>query len=181
MSDFNFALQYTVKNEGGFSNDPKDPGGATNFGIIREELARWRKRSVSVQDVEGMTLDEARLIYHDWYWLVIEADKINSTEMATCAFDSGVNFGITIGSRLAQAACNHLGASLDVDGHIGTLSLQALNLTDSDQFVGEFEKLDEQRYQEIIKDHPNMQWAMNGWMNRARKLLTLKGIDHHGS
>src|SRR4051812_21993848 len=95
MSDIDSALQYVFKNEGGFSNHPADHGGATSgYGIIRAELARWRKHPVSIQDVKDMTAQEAKDIYDAWYWRPLGCDKIVDQGVATAIFDIGVVRGI---------------------------------------------------------------------------------------
>ncbi len=38
-------LELVLRQEGGYADHPADPGGATNFGITRKTLARWRKIS----------------------------------------------------------------------------------------------------------------------------------------
>ena len=55
--------------EGGFSNDPSDHGGATNFGITAAELGRYRGygRPATVAEVKALTEEEARAIYTTRY------------------------------------------------------------------------------------------------------------------
>lgn len=44
MSNFDDAFTYTIGNEGGYSNDPNDSGGPTNFGITIGDLSRFLGR-----------------------------------------------------------------------------------------------------------------------------------------
>jgi len=41
MADFNQALQMVLQNEGGYVNDPNDPGGETYKGIARKMNSNW--------------------------------------------------------------------------------------------------------------------------------------------
>jgi len=63
---FDEAVDLVLRHEGGFVQHPRDPGGATKFGITRETLSRARGRSVSVDDVRRLTRGEAAAIYR---WL----------------------------------------------------------------------------------------------------------------
>ena len=59
---FEIAYPFIAKWEGGFVNDPRDPGGATNMGITIATLSSWRGTPVTVQDVRNLTKQEARQI-----------------------------------------------------------------------------------------------------------------------
>ena len=78
--------------EGGFVNDPDDPGGATNFGITIADLRRWRKQPTTPDDVRAMTRDTAIQIYWVYYW---NAPNIGALpdELQPVVFDAGVNLG----------------------------------------------------------------------------------------
>ena len=58
---FDDIIKVVLKHEGGYVNDPKDPGGETNFGIA--------KRSHPDVDIENLTEDEAKDIYKEHYWI----------------------------------------------------------------------------------------------------------------
>jgi hypothetical protein len=80
---FEKIIQFTLQYEGGYVNDPYDPGGETNFGIT--------KRSYPHEDIKGLTKGRATEIYEKDFWnkLTIEDDK---TRMV--AFDTAVNIGL---------------------------------------------------------------------------------------
>ena len=88
----------TMKWEGGarYTNDPRDPGGPTKYGITQKALAAWRGRSVSAADVQALGLPEARAIYKRDYW-----DKTGPqgadylpAGLDACLFDVSVNSGV---------------------------------------------------------------------------------------
>src|SRR5664280_1189786 len=60
MAQFLAAIQYVLLNEGGFSDDPNDPGGATNFGILQRELPGV--------DIRTITREQAISFYLPNYW-----------------------------------------------------------------------------------------------------------------
>ena len=91
MKDFEKALAFTLKWEGGYSNDPRDPGGETNFGIS--------KRSYPHEDIKGMTLERATKIYYENYWIKAKCD-MHCFPMNIILFDTAVNCGRTRARKL---------------------------------------------------------------------------------
>lgn len=82
---FNRVLEHVLKWEGGYVNDPNDPGGETNYGISA--------RAYPNLDIRSLTKDQAADIYFRDYWLKVGADKL-PTAIAICAFDCAVNQGV---------------------------------------------------------------------------------------
>ncbi len=81
-SSFNIAFELTVGLEGAYSNDPRDPGGETKFGIA--------KRYHPTEDIANLTLERAKEIYLNEYWIPAKCDSAPSP-MDICLFDSQVN------------------------------------------------------------------------------------------
>jgi lysozyme family protein len=94
MSSENFAacLAFTLKFEGGFVNNPNDPGGATSLGVTQRTLAAWRHKPVSVGDVRSLSTAEAGDIYRAMYWAHIGGDTLPKG-VDLMAFDIAVNMG----------------------------------------------------------------------------------------
>ncbi len=65
---FTACLAFTLKYEGGYVDHPADPGGATNLGVTRATLAKWRGRPVSKSDVKALSRAEAAEIYRRNFW-----------------------------------------------------------------------------------------------------------------
>ncbi|MEM0444201.1 MAG: glycosyl hydrolase 108 family protein [Candidatus Caldarchaeum sp.] len=92
---FDKALSFTLKWEGGYSNHPSDPGGATNMGITQSTYDAWRNsKGLPKQDVKNLTRDEAARIYRERYWDPLKVDNANPA-LALIAFDSAVNHGVS--------------------------------------------------------------------------------------
>jgi len=66
--NFNLAVDFVLKHEGGYSNDPNDPGGETNFGIS--------KRYHPDVDVKNLTVEGAEQIYKAQYWDAYHCDDL---------------------------------------------------------------------------------------------------------
>lgn len=113
---FDKALQFLLRPdvEGGYINDPSDPGGETNFGIS--------KRAYPDEDIKNLTKDKVGAIYHKDYW-----DKCRCSELPPgvdlVVFDIAVNQGADTAIRLLQLALG-----ITVDGVIGPNTLMTANV-----------------------------------------------------
>lgn len=121
QNNFAKCLDFTLKYEGGFVNNPHDPGGATNMGVTQATLSSYRKKAVSVQDVKNLGLDEASEIYKILYWNHINGDNLPSG-VDLAVFDFAVNSG---NSRAAHTLQNIIGVT--ADGQIGPATISAVN------------------------------------------------------
>ena len=111
-SNFDRCLEEVLRHEGGYVNDPHDPGGETNMGIS--------KRSYPKEDIKGMTRARAAEIYRRDYWDRLHADHL-PPPLALLTFDAGVNCGVSRSARWLQVA---VGAK--PDGEIGSRTLLAV-------------------------------------------------------
>ncbi len=90
---FREALDLCLKYEGGYTNDPTDSGGETNYGIIHEEYDEYRtNKGLSKQSVRFISMEEVKDIYFNKYWLGSGCDKM-SRRIAISTFDWQVNSG----------------------------------------------------------------------------------------
>lgn len=118
-SSFERAVEFVLKQEGGFVQHPQDPGGATNFGITLETLSRARGWRVSVDDIRQLTKEEAVEIYLHFYWNAVRADEFPSG-LDLAFFDLAVNSGPKQAIMLLQKVLE-----VEVDGVIGPVTLDA--------------------------------------------------------
>lgn len=87
------ALRLMFGHEGGYVNNPNDPGGPTKYGITHRTLAAHRGvRSVTAAQVRDLTLSEAEEIYRKSYWMQSGGDLL-PRGLDYAAFDFGVNSG----------------------------------------------------------------------------------------
>lgn len=95
MNDFEKAIDFVLKWEGGYSNDPNDPGGETKYGIS--------KKSYPKEDIKNMTLERAKKIYYENYWLKAGCDKLPEP-MNLVMFDTAVNMGRSRAKQFLSAS-----------------------------------------------------------------------------
>lgn len=173
MSNFDQSFAFLLIDEGGFSNNPNDSGGATNWGITQYDLAKFLGRPVTIDEVKSMSQATAKSIYQAYYWDPLGLDRITLYAKACAIFDIAVVCGLGVGSRLAQEACNMSGAGLVIDGHLGPLSAGAINGAPNMAFIRDISEILEARFNAIAERNPNDQVFLKGWIARARRLLTL--------
>lgn len=121
---FSRCLDHVLAHEGGYVDHPKDPGGATNMGITRKTLARWRKVSpwwkLPRAAVRSLGRAEAARIYEASYWQQVHGAELPAG-LDLAVFDYAVNSGPSRAIRALQSSLK-----VKVDGRIGPLTLDAL-------------------------------------------------------
>lgn len=122
MDDIRQIAHAIVTREGGFVDDPDDPGGATNYGVTIGTLrALGRDKDgdgrVTVQDLRRLTREDAVEIFLDHYYYKPRIDALPSVLRAS-VFDMSVNAG-RHGVRILQSLLCDMGLACDVDGAIG--------------------------------------------------------------
>lgn len=119
--------KYVLAYEGGYVNHPKDPGGATNFGVTQRVYDAYRRRTkTKPRSVRHITHDEVDVIYRRQYWGAVHGDELPSGLDLT-VYDFAVNSGP---KRAVQFMQRQLGVT--DDGVIGNVTLEAVgNLTNS--------------------------------------------------
>lgn len=178
MSHFDRALAFVLYNEGGYSQDPEDLGGPTNFGITQATLSQWFGTSVSADDVKALSRDKAAEIYADMYWGPVGGYLLKQFPVAAAIFDAGVLFGVGTSTRLAQRAVNACYPTLSlpllqVDGHIGPKSIDALNSVSPGSFTRNFVSLLLNRIGDVVNARPQNLKFRAGWERRINRYLTL--------
>lgn len=123
---FQKALSLVLKHEGGYSNHPKDPGGATNMGITQRVYTAF-----GGGDVRGITHEDVAKIYKAQYWDHIRADEL-PTGVDYAVFDFAVNSGPARAAKYLQGV---LGVTQD--GHIGEITLAAAGDADAGKVINE--------------------------------------------
>jgi lysozyme family protein len=132
QQNFNSALTHVLIFEGGYSDNPADPGGATNRGITRAVLASWRGQAVNKQDVRALTKAEAADIYRARYWNAARCDQLPGG-LDLAVFDCAVNQGPARAARFLQQA-----AQVKADGKIGPQTLAAVAEAEPETLLAEF-------------------------------------------
>lgn len=128
--NFSRCVAVTLAQEGGYVDDPQDPGGATNFGITLDTLRAWRDNNIlGPQDVRDLTRSEACEIYRADYWLPAACSSLpRGVDMMV--FDCGVNSGVRTSVKMLQRT-----VGVTDDGSIGPITLGAVHAMDVDTLI----------------------------------------------
>lgn len=149
-----------------YTNDPRDAGGPTKWGITQGALARWRGRPVSASDVRALGKDEAVAIYRRDYMAPFET--IEDLSLLELMFDFGVNHGVGRAAEAMQTVLQRIGYYTDrIDGDFGPKSRAALAKVRNDAalfYAVKCERLE--AYIRYAGRAPANVVYLGGWANR---------------
>jgi lysozyme family protein len=156
--NFNASLQHVLKSEGGWSDHPADPGGATMRGVTLETYRRYKMNPHITKDqLRRITDEEVADIYKVGYW-----DKCRCYDLPSgidfLVFDMAVNAGVGRSSKLLQET-----VGVSADGVIGPITIAAANAADTELLIERFSQLKEAFYRSL----PTFGTFGNGWLNRV--------------
>lgn len=163
------ALKFVLLQEGGYSNDAADSGGATNYGITESEYNADRvKRGLPAQSIRVITAEEVRSIYDRNYWQAGKCGQLPAL-LDLVHFDGCVNIGIGGATRLLQKAVGS-----KVDGGFGPQTLKDIEhaLKDNDAKAIALNIIDLRReyYRRIVDRNATQGVFLKGWLNRCNAL-----------
>ena len=145
--NFDRAFEIIIGHEGGYVNDPRDPGGETKYGIS--------KKAYPYADIKNLTLDQAKEIYKRDYWDAVDAESIPGVARLM-VFDCAVNCGVTAARKILQRA-----VGTKDDGIIGPKTRAAIsNTPDIEQRFAGF-------WLQYYTDLPGWPTYGKGWTRRV--------------
>ncbi len=167
-------LPQILKFEGGFVNDPDDPGGATNKGITIATFQRHAQTVLGItptlENLKNITDAQAGKIYELIYWNKLLAEDINDVQVAYQYVDFYINAGSNA-IKVMQRSLNNLGQNVSDDGVMGPKTLEAINAVGGEQLFDEFKKNRQQYYVNLADRRPKMKKFLPGWTNRTQKFV----------
>jgi lysozyme family protein len=185
QNDFDAALKLVLQYEGGYADDPDDPGGETYKGITRRDHSKWGGWAIvdANKDRQGFPRNlesDARLqalvaeVYKELYWLKNHCDQLPAG-LNLVVFDTAVNMGGGKAGRFLQQGINKLMGSeaVAVDGAIGSLTVnavKALSPEQQKQLCSTCLELRANNYHDIVAARPASKKYLKGWLNRIANL-----------
>lgn len=157
---FDKSIEFVKLREGGYSNNPKDPGGETNFGIC--------KRAYPDLNIKDLTWEQAKAIYKKDYWDVMHCQDMPE-DIAHLVLDFGVNSGPANAIKILQKALNNYDNSLTVDGVIGPKTIAACKkCMHTPDMCADMLDLRIDFYVDLVIAKPAMLSFLRGWINRVK-------------
>lgn len=172
MTIYDEAWTYVLENEGGYSNNPCDAGGASKYGISLRFLKGLpidegdinKDGKIDKEDIQTLSLEEAKEMYKNHFWLSASCDKIKSRRVAVKLFDMAVNFGVKTAVRMLQKI---VGAQQD--GIVGPQTLGIVNNMHAADLMKSLVRACEGRYRSIVERNPKQEVFLKGWLKRAKR------------
>lgn len=163
MTSFDRALEFVLRAEGGYVNDPLDRGGATNMGVTQKTYDDYRaSKGLKPLPVKQITSLEVEDIYRERYWDVCGCDTL-PWPVSLVVFDAAVNHGPSRARQILQAA-----VKIPVDGIIGPRTRAAIDATPADTLVNSFLWHRLEFYKSISVG--DQQKFLRGWLTRTLHL-----------
>jgi lysozyme family protein len=155
------AVARVLRDEGGYVNNPEDPGGETKFGIS--------KRTHPNVDIRNLTPEQATEIYWNDFWLKPGFDKLKG-DVASKVFDLSVVMGEAPAVDCLIRALRACGATLD-HSKCGRLDIAivttANTFTNVPALLAAIRSEAAGHFRAIVAGNPRMSIFLKGWLNRA--------------
>lgn len=162
-ANFDACLAAVLKYEGGWSDNPADPGGATMKGVTLATYSHWLGRPATKAELRAITDADLQAIYRAGYWNPVRADALPSG-VDLIVFDTSVNSGPGRAAKLLQEA-----AGATVDGAIGPGTLTAVrNMRPGDVIDGFTVK-----HEAFYRSLPTFATFGKGWLSRLEAVQQL--------
>jgi uncharacterized protein (TIGR02594 family) len=166
---FNRALDHILAMEGGYTDDPADPGGPTNLGLTLIDLAAWTHQTLNATSepalkvaLKSLTPSAVAPIYLARYWAPSLAAEM-PPPIAVMHFDAAVNHGLNGAAHMLQQAL-----AVSIDGEIGPETMAALGEADIPQLLNTYADIRRARYRSL----PHFPRFGRGWLARVDKTVT---------
>lgn len=156
-SNWQKSFEMMLKSEGGYVNNPADPGGMTNLGVTKATWENWVGRASDEAEMRGLTPEKVAPLYKNKFWDMCRCDDLPSG-VDYLVFDFAVNAGPGRSAKILQTA---VGAT--PDGGIGPMTLAAVAKYDANELVEKFSQAKEDFYRSL----PTFGTFGKGWLNRV--------------
>jgi uncharacterized protein (TIGR02594 family) len=168
LESFERSLAHVLAMEGGWSDDPFDPGGPTNKGITLADYARERRVTVTAENFAALKAELrsipdrlVRDIYLTRYWRPARCPDMPPS-LALMHFDAAVNQGVSGAARMLQQAL-----AVDIDGEIGPITLGAARTKPLRTSIETYADIRRRRYRALAHF-----WRFGrGWLRRVDATL----------
>jgi lysozyme family protein len=161
-SRFDACMPFIFKAEGGYADNPADPGGPTNFGITLATLRAYQgDPNLTADDVKKLTPAVAKEIYRTAYWNRMQCGALPAG-LDLEVFDFGVNSGPAESVKTLQRL-----VGVTQDGSIGPITLAAVGQFNVGDLIGRFAQARLAFYQGL-----NMPEFEQGWATRVAQIQT---------
>lgn len=155
--NFERCLDFVLRHEGGWSDHPKDPGGATMKGVTIGVFSSYLGRQATKDELRNISDEQLADIYLNRYWLKVRGDDL-PVGVDLSVFDFAVNAGPRRSARTLQNC-----VWVNDDGVIGPKTLKAVNDSNSKNLIVRFSE----HRSDFYKSLRTFKVFGNGWLRRT--------------
>lgn len=159
-NNFEKCLAEVLKHEGGYVNHPKDPGGATNYGVTQKVWEEWTGKKVSAEDMKNLVPSNVMALYHNRYWDACKCDDLPAG-IDYCVFDTAVNSGRVRAAKFLQSVVGSV-----PDGSIGPVTIASVNSRGKNLTIQQF--MDKR--EAFLRGLSNFSTFGKGWIRRCNEV-----------
>ena len=163
IENFDKAIEHTLKEEGGYVNNPADPGGMTNLGVTKRVWEEWTGHEVDEKQMRNLAKADVVPLYQRKYWNACRCSEL-PTGIDLCVFDTAVNSGPGRAVKLLQQCLG-----VPADGAIGPKTIAAVNQFKSSSIIHLIEDYCSAR-QAFLISLPTFAKFGKGWTARVNRL-----------
>lgn len=166
---------FILQNEGGYINDPKDSGRATNKGIAWETWRKYAKEDLGIEptldNLKNITTAQAEVIYYKRYWEPSGFNNLKDLKLALIAYDWTITSD-GAGKQIQNLLNDEFGQQLVIDGKIGPKTIEAMNsITDSAKLTEKIAGVRKKYYADLVLKKPQTVKVLKGWLSRVDRCL----------
>jgi lysozyme family protein len=157
ISNWDNAFKLMLKSEGGYVNNPADPGGMTNLGVTKATWENWVGRESDEAEMRELTPEKVEPLYKKKYWDAVRGDELPAG-LDYLMFDFAVNAGAGRAIKTLQTAIG-----VTPDGGFGTMTMAVVQAVDPVELIERFSQAKEDFYRSLT----TFATFGKGWLNRV--------------
>ena len=164
IENWQTSFEHVMRSEGGYVNDPADPGGETNLGVTKAAWAAYIGRQVEPGEMHALTKEVVEPFYKANYWDKCHCDEL-PVGLDYAVFDFAVNAGIKRSAKFLQQA-----VGVEADGSIGAGTVEAAHSMDAAAAIRAFSQAKDDFYNGLAEKNPSQHKFLHGWLNRVAEV-----------
>ena len=157
ISNWQKSFELMLKSEGGYVNNPVDPGGMTNLGVTKATWENWVGRESDEAEMRGLTPEKVEPLYKKKYFDAVRGDEL-PMGLDYLMFDFAVNAGAGRAIKTLQTA-----VGVTPDGGFGPMTMAAVQAVDPSELIERFSQAKEDFYRSLT----TFATFGKGWLNRV--------------